>query len=50
MDIIEKLFLERAVHFKKLYESTAWWKFKKRWYFKKQWHESRELMVKYHYN
>jgi len=50
MEIIERIFLERALHFKKLYESTPWWKFKKRWDFKKQWHESRKLMVKYHYN
>lgn len=50
MNTIEKLFLERALRFKKLYESTPWWRFKRRRYFKKEWYESRKLMVKYHYN
>ncbi len=47
MGIIEKIFLERALRFKKLYESTPWWKFKRRIYLKKEWYASRELMIKY---
>jgi hypothetical protein len=47
METIERIFLERALKMKKLYESTPWWRFKIRRYFKKEWHLCRELMVKY---
>ena len=50
MGILERLFLDRSLRFKKLYESTPWWRFKKRMYLKKEWYTSRELMVKYRCN
>lgn len=46
-ETIEEHFLNMALDFKKQYENTVWWKFKKRKELKRNWYVARECMVKY---
>ena len=47
METREETFLRMALEFKKQYEETAWWKFKKRAELKKSWYSARECMIRY---
>ena len=47
METREETFLRMALEFKKQYEETAWWKFKKRIELKKSWYSARECMIRY---
>lgn len=50
MDInkeLESQFLNMALDYKKQYESTSWWKFRKRKELYKNWQSAKNLMVRY---
>ena len=43
----EDIFLEMALGYKKMYNETAWWKFRKRAKLKKDWDEALVLMIRF---
>jgi len=47
MDSRAVTFLDMALDYKKQYENTPWWRFKKRRELKKDWYSARELMMRY---
>lgn len=44
---LESEFLKIALDYKKQYDSTSWWKFKKRNELFKNWQSAKDLMVSY---
>ena len=43
----EEAFLDMAIKYKKEYNTTSWWKFRKRIGLKKSWYSARDCMVRY---
>tara|TARA_R110000772_G_scaffold236358_1_gene347997 strand:+ start:263 stop:409 length:147 start_codon:yes stop_codon:yes gene_type:complete len=46
MDVKEKAFLDLAIEYKKEYETTKWWKFRKKNKAYNNWQKSLRLMVR----
>ena len=47
MNSIEKVYLDRSLFYKDLYQKCKWWEFKKKAEMKRRWFEARNKMVKY---
>lgn len=47
MENKEEWFIGEALKYKRKYESTEWYKFRKRKYYKSMWYSARDLMVYY---
>ena len=43
----ESGFLKLSLEYKRKYEETSWWKFRKRKYYKSMWYSARECLWRY---